>query len=40
GFLCRSSGFDTIDTLEAALNTGYGRAAVLITAALNKGTVN
>ncbi|MBL4768215.1 MAG: bifunctional [glutamine synthetase] adenylyltransferase/[glutamine synthetase]-adenylyl-L-tyrosine phosphorylase, partial [Rhodobacteraceae bacterium] len=38
GFLCRSSGFDNIDALGAALDTGYGRAAGLITAALGKGT--
>jgi [glutamine synthetase] adenylyltransferase / [glutamine synthetase]-adenylyl-L-tyrosine phosphorylase len=38
GFLCRSTGFDDIESLQAALATGYGRAEDLITSALNKGT--
>jgi len=33
-FLCRSSGFDTIDKLEKALETAYQKAAGIIAAAL------
>jgi len=35
-FLCRTTGFDTIDTLQTALQTSYGKAAGIIAAVLPK----
>ena len=36
GFLCRASGFETIDGLRSALEQRYAQAAALIEAALNR----